>query len=721
MPETGNIKTFESPVDRLTPTNVGAEAYDMMGRHVEATYHQAGQEIGAAIGNAGRQWEEHDTTVQTADLMKNMSDLEIQAHQSMLNAKTTMDPNDPEAASKFMAGFQDQLDAITSKTYTPRAYDAMAHMTSDFNTRTRQNFTGYQSEAQGNQALANFNQATTSWGNLANQDPNYAKVGVDAVKLAGQSLPAEHRAEYTLQNTQHIMDSTGEGIVSRVEGMKVYDPNAVAAAKAYVNDPKNGMVDGMSSPKFAEINNRLDNARRSGANQTIAGMELNSEPMLKSVGLTGQVPDDLAAMVGNLKTVNTPESNAAAAKLEQGILDQRGTYGARQLITQLPSDKLASAQDLLTNETRRSDLTGAQIAVVQASSKQFDDLLKERQTAFSGADPAKQSQWEIDNNPGVRQAYDAWRANPNADTFLSYYQKSYADQRFLEPGSLPSVVTADIENDAKKIMNEITNDPKAGPLQANQDLQSMAKMYGQAWPQVAGDLAKKKIFNGDQLVYAGLYNNPGAQVWAEIGLKASAMTSKQREELHGISDAKAQALIRPQIDQLVGSMGNINNAGELTDMYINAASKIVQTTGMQDAGQLVKTMFLDNYQFVGAGSTIRLSAGVPDGPAIGDGSRAVLRDIGNHDLVVPSSTRLGSVNAKEAWADAVKANGVWYTSRDGKTATLYDGTATGNPVMEKNKQGRIVPVSLAFEELARLGKGKSIVETTIENEESHIK
>lgn len=717
MAETGNIKTFESPVDKLSPTEVGAEAYEMMGRHVAATYHQAGESIGSGLKTFGSQLDEHDTTMQTADLMKQMSDLEVQAHDGMLKARTTMDMNDPDAVNKFMGAFQDQLSDITSKTYTPRAYDAMTRMTSDFNTRTRNNFTGYQSETQANDALASFNGATTNWANLSNQDPTYMQSGIDAVKLAAQNLPAEHRAEYTLQNTQHIADSAGEGIVSRVEGMKVYDPNAVAQAKGYINDPKNGFMGSMSAPKFAEVNNRLDNARRSGANQTIAGMELNSEPMLKTVGLTGQVPDDLASMIGNLKAVGTPEANASAAKLEQGIMDQRGTYGARQLVSQLPSDKLSQSQDLLTNETRRADLSGAQIAVLQSSSKQFDELLKERQTAFSGADPTKQGQWEIDNNPAVRQAYDQWRSNPTPEGFLAYYQKSLGDQRFLEPDKLPSFLTPDIENDAHKIMNEINHDPKAGPAQAGADLDNMAKMYGQAWPSIAGDLAKKGIFNGDQLVAAGL-TNPAAQGYRNTLLSATVLKPKELAEFHGVSSEKAEALVRPEIKSLVDSMGNINNAAELTDAYVNAATKIVQYRGMTDASQLVKTMFTNNFQFVGANSTIRLGAGVPDGPAIGDGSRAVLHDIGNHDLVVPSSARLGSVNAKEAWTDAIKANGVWYTSPNGQTATLYDGP-TGQPVME-NKNGKQVAVSLAFGELARLGKNASITNNVIHGAESYF-
>lgn len=722
MPETGNIKTFTSPIDRLTPTDLGAQSYEMMGRHVEATYASAGQKIASGMGAVGEAVEQHDDTVQAADVMKKMSDLEVQAHADMLSARTTMDPNDPDAVNKFMGKYDQQLSDITSGTYTTKVTDMVNRLTNDFNARTRNTFTGYQSEAVANQALANFNQSTDNFANLANRDPNFVSVGVDAVKMAAQNLPAEHRAEYELKNTQHIYDSAGEGVTSRVEGMKTFSVSAVDAAKSYLLDPKNGFVDGMSSPKFAEIMNRLDNLRRTGGTQTIAGMELNGPAMVKNISFTGQAPADFTGMVSNLRALGTPEGEAAAEKWEQRAQDARGEYGARQIINQTPADKLAEAQDTIKNATLRSDLPGGTISTVQATDKAFNELLKQRREAFSGADPAKQGQWEIDNNPSVRQAYDAWRKNPDdPKAFQNYYMKSVGDQRFLEPGSLPSVVTADIENDASRIQHEIINDPKAGPLQAAQDFARMARTYGPAWPTIAGDLAKKKIFNGDQLVAAGLIQNPSAQGWVRPLLQGSTMSSKQREEYSGMSDSKAEALVRDHFAPLIASMGNINNAPQLIDTYISAAAKIAQMGKLDDAYQMVKTSFLDQFQFVGPGGSIRLSADVPNGDAIGDGARSVLHDIGNHDLVVPFSASLGSVNAKEAFADAIKANGQWNTSRNGKTAILYDGA--GNPVME-NRNGKQVPVEIAFDELARLGGGgntKSVAQSTIETEEAHVK
>lgn len=714
-----NIKTFNSNIDKLNPNEVGAQAFEMEGRHVAAVYHQAGQDIGGGLGSVGEQLEQHDTIVQTADITKQMSDLEVKAHADMLQARTTMDPNDPEAVNKFMDQYKDQLQDITNKTYTPRAYEAMQRLTNDFQTRTRNSFTGYQSEAQANQTLANLNGTTANFANLANRDPNYIGVGVDAVKVAAAALPAEHRAEYELQNTQHIYDSAGEGVTSRVEGMKTFSVDAVDKAKSYLLDPKNGFVEGMSAPKFAEIMNRLDNLRRTGGTQTIAGMELNGPAMIKNIAFTGGESPDFKGMITNLRSLGTPEGEAAAEKWEQRARDAHGEYGARNIINQTPADKLAEARDTLTNAASRSDLPGGTISTIEATRQAYDKLQQERQVAFHGGDPVKQGQWMIDNNAGVRQAYDQWRANPNdPQAFQNYYLKSVAEQRFLEPGSLPSVVTADMENDASRIQHEILNDPKAGPMQAEQDLKRMSQTYGVAWPQIAGDLAKKKIFNGDQLVAAQLASNPRGQMFVRPLLQASAMSPKQIEEYSNIPTSKAQSLVHAsgELDKLTASMSNINNAPELIANYVASATKVVQMMKMEDASQLLKTMFTDQFQFVGPGSTIRIGADVPNGDAIGDGARSVLHDIGNHDLVVPFSSNLGSVNAKEAFSDALKANGQWNTSPNGRSATLYDGA--GNPVMERGKNGKLQSVTIDFDTLAGLGGAKkSVAQQTIEDEE----
>ena len=420
MAETGNIKTFESPIDRLTPTNIGAEAEEMAGRHIAATYHQAGESIGSGISSLGQQIEQHDTVMQTADLMKKMSDLEVQKQQALINAKKTMDINDPDAVNKFMDNFQDQTDDITSKTYTPRAYDTMTRMMSDFNARTKNDFLGYQSNAQANQAMANFENAGNNYGTILGLDPSQANNVKAQIQLGAQNLQVEHRATLTLPVIQHALDTGAETMVGRVEGQKKYDPKAVQQTIDYIDDPKNGYIAdpkdpnsvGMSQAKYTEVMNRLNNQKHMGANQTIAGATLNAGAMEKQIGQTGIVPPAYTAMTDNLRAIGTPEAVAKANELDQNSQNQQGAYHVGQIVNNVPSSELSGVADQVKNASKNPNLSASQIAVLQAGAEKVEPLLKARNEAFYGGNPVKQGQWNIDTNPSIQNAYDAWRKNP---------------------------------------------------------------------------------------------------------------------------------------------------------------------------------------------------------------------------------------------------------------------------------------------------------------------
>ena len=369
MADTGNLKGFESPIDKLTPTNLGAESFEMEGRHVAAVYHQAGESFGGALKSIGEQIEQQDTVMQTADLMKNMSDLEIQKQQAFLNAKKTMDLNDPDAVSKFMGGFDEQLDAIKSKTYTPRAYDAMTRMTSDFNARTTNEFRGYQSNAQANEAIANFENAGNNYATILGQDPSQAKNVKDQIQLGAQNLEVEHRATLTLPVIQHALDAGAEVMTGKVEGAKIYDPKKVQDTIDYINDPrKNGYVAdpkdpnsvGMSHAKYVEVMNRLNNAHRTGESQTIAGITLNSDAGMLAISRGGQEPPELNGMIDKLQAIaasggsRAGEAEAEANKLIQQKLDAHAEYDVRQTTSQLPADKMTAYGNSLSEAVKKS-------------------------------------------------------------------------------------------------------------------------------------------------------------------------------------------------------------------------------------------------------------------------------------------------------------------------------------------------------------------------------
>lgn len=705
-----NIKTFSSSIDQLRPTSQGEEAFQLEGRHVEAAYTAAGQEFGQPI-------ERYQTMTETADVMKQLSDLEVQKTQDLETARTTMDPHDPNAAANFIGKYDDALSKLTDNIGMPAVREMAQKQAQEFRTRGTISFIDMQSKAAAADTLGKVETSADNYAKLGNQDPTTVSTGIAAVNTMAATLPVEQRPGFIKQHAAAIYDSTAEGIVGRVEGQKIYDPVAVQNAKDYINDPKNGFVGsqtapGMSDAKFAEVNNRLDNARRNGANASIDGMELNFPAMQTIVKNTGQPPADLLAGIQQLKAVGTPAAIAAAAKAEQGIADGRGFYQANQAVIKTPA---SGVQKLLDDakSARDTAATGPEASINLSRYDQVVAAVTARHEAFYGNNPVAQAQWAHDSNPGVATAYAAFQANPTPDTFYKYAQMSSSYQKFLEPGRVPSVLTNDMKQNAQEAINEIDRnpDPKVGPQTAVQKFGGMANLYGTMWPQIAGDLKKAGVFNGLQVIMADLSSRPSAAGYLEPLARASVSDEKALENFHQVKKEDARTAVRGEMEDLVGSMGNINNAPDILESYVDAASKVMQITGKADAYSTVQAMFLDKFQFTGSNKTIRVPRGAGlDADAIGHGSENVLSAIDKHDLVIPPSAgSLGSINQKAAWIDAIKQNGVWFTKADGTGATLHDGSATGNPVME-TINGHQVPVTLNWAELQRLGKVNEISE-----------
>ena len=707
-----NIRTFDSAVDQLRPTEIGGEAYDKEGRHIEAAYSAAGAQIGGAI-------EKYQTLQESAGVMKQMSDLEVKQAQDLDFAKNNMTDaqlHDPNAVQDFTSKYQDEISKIGENLGTKGAQELFARSSNEFNTRASLGFIGVQSRAAAEDTLNKSDAFVTNYANLGNQDPNHMQSGIDAANTFSQTLEVGQRAAFNNHAAATISDSTAEGIVGRVEGMKVYDPAKVAAASNYINDPANGFSKYMSPSKFAEVNNRLDNAKRSGANTSVAGAELNFPAMYAQTKVTGEVSDDLKAGITQLNTIGTPEALAKAAEAEQNVQDAQAYYKANQAVIKTPAGDRQSSVNA-SEAAFKTATGGADISAARSANEATTAAWKARDEAFHGGDPVKQSGWALENIPAVKSSYADFQANPNADTFQKYAQTSYGNQKYLEPGVMPSLLTEDMRLGAQQAVNDIARDDKAGPQTAVKAFNGMANLYGQFWPQIAGDLQKKGVFNGDQAVMADVSSRPGAAGWVEQLARASVMKPDVRENQHGVTWHDAQVAVRAEIGDLASSMGNMNNGGQLLSDRIDAAAKVYQVNGLNDANTLVQSMFLDQWQFTGNNKTIRIpsNAGL-NADAIGSGSKNVLNDIGNHDLVVPPSLNLGAANQKELWADSLKANGVWFTKPDGSGATLYDGAGTANPVMEVIN-GKTVPVTLDWKGLQKAGAVNQIKQSEIERRE----
>jgi hypothetical protein len=54
-----NIKEYVSPIDKITPSQVGSEAYEIEGRHIGASFNELGHEIGGAVQSVTNELDKH--------------------------------------------------------------------------------------------------------------------------------------------------------------------------------------------------------------------------------------------------------------------------------------------------------------------------------------------------------------------------------------------------------------------------------------------------------------------------------------------------------------------------------------------------------------------------------------------------------------------------------------------------------------------------------------
>ncbi len=105
-----NIKTFDNDVRAPTADQAGSQAFETEGRHVEASYAQAGNAIGRGIGEVGKVVEQHeeiqDTSANSVQASAAFANLSTKLSQAASDAAA-----DPENAQKHFQDFSAAMES----------------------------------------------------------------------------------------------------------------------------------------------------------------------------------------------------------------------------------------------------------------------------------------------------------------------------------------------------------------------------------------------------------------------------------------------------------------------------------------------------------------------------------------------------------------------------------------------------------------------------------
>lgn len=693
-----NIKTFDANVRAPEATNVGAEAYEMEGRHVEADYAQAGQAIGRGLNSVGAAIQDHETMVGTADLLSGMANLDVQTSKDLDAAKTTMDPHDPNAMQDFLTAHEEALNNLEPG---PMATDAVKRMylqaKANYTTSTANRFLSYQTSAAADDVVTKFTGSGDAYANLALNDPTTYKSSLKTLGAAAMAMPAEHREAVLASTATKLADSAGEGVVQRLTSNSNTTPDQVDQAKQYLANPDNGLVQVMSPSQFAALNGRLDRIKDTQANvQSVINAQVLGNGYQQMQGNGGLDPNgQLKSIIDNYKGATPAETEVWKAEQTRKYNDAQAYGQASAGVASTPAPKVASNLDDL--QAQLDYAKPDDIPVLQSKIAAITSASNARDKAFA-ADPAG---YVAQTNELIGSRYAAFQSSPTPQNFAAYAQASMAEQQRLYPGTAPTILSHDLEGQIASTLNSATA-TTAGPAALAGAIQNYVKSTGALWPSVAIQLRQDKVISGNMGVGAELYGSPATQALGETIIQASALSPEDLKNKYGIPSEKAMAPVNKALAPIIATMANLPNADQVISDYRTAAVAAVQYTGdVNSATAVVNKMLTDRYNI--EDKTLRIPKTVQgvDAGLVGSGASAVRADMGNHQLVLPPG--FGAMGlTPDRYAAQIKSSGHWFTNADNTGALLYD--VDGHNVQEM-RNGKAVDVELSWQALQQAGNG----------------
>lgn len=678
-----------------SPLSAAAHRVEIMGNEAGAAIRGGLNTLGAGIQ---QREDANDLTSAYADI----GALTMKTHQDATDALQTADPTDKEFVNGFLdKTFQPQADAVLDKYSgaSRRVQEQIQREVNQTKTTLGLRLIGEQSAAAAKNADDNIKIATNTNAISAATDPaslpsilQQSDRGLAA--LAGHGIPVSQINSAQADARSEIANHAAVAQASAIESNPKTTPAQIDAFRGLLTDPNGAFRKNMTDSQYVSVLDRLDKAKNAQMSAQSEIAKINFPDVIAQSDLTGNF-DAPRALRNTYIGKTAAETQVEQYRMDKTINEHEAMWKQSDIKFMGPTEaqaRLSSLQDAASKAP--PDKAGA----AELSFEMAQKILVDRDKAFSKA-PA---QYMIDNDNSVSALYNKFKQDPNPQNFAAYASFSAGAQRRMYPDVEPSVITDEIRGEAKGVVTSIGTDT-AGATNAAKSLYVMSQKYGPYWNGIASDLKAEHILSDEQYVAASMAPNPRSQGTAEAILNASSMSGGDRFNMHHIAEAKARNIAIDALAPLEASLGNLpaSQRAQLVSGYTNALTHVMQTGGAttaEAASGLADKMIMGEFQFVGS---MRVPAAL-DGGAVKNGAASVLKDIGNHKLVVPPSAgALGPTNQHANYVTQLQSSGRWYTNANGTGALLYDENM--HNVMETIK-GRTVPVELKWDDLSKLGK-----------------
>ncbi len=697
------IPQFEANA-RLQPNNLASQAFQQEGYHAERMADIVGRNVEQGVAGLQRglgAMDEHQAQAQTASMMQDMSQLTVQAHQSL---DTTLNSADPASSVDPMTGYNEQLQQklqdVRDKYDNPKTQEVFGRMSAELQSNLLDR--GYSQWQQQTRAYTaqSLNTTAQQFSNAASLDPasvdDIAKQYSNSVAAMGEQhsgmFSSDERSKLTRSGIESIYNSAGMQIAHGINS----NPNASLSgiAKARKTLSGDNFRNNMNPQDYNRVLDDLDKAATTRQDAASLYIEKSAPQILATVVQNGD-PDGRWGRMLSSTAAHTPEQLAAAAVRT----DNYNAALAEHQVTKEIGDK-PDGQVQQYIQARKADWQNAgSPAEATETHKAYDmavKVAKQRDEEFNKS-PAT---YMLNHNDTVGALYAKYQQQPTPNSFQTYAAFSAGQQEKLYPGRPAQVLSDDIKRDVSDKLAAVSQDPN-GAVAAGQVLDNLRQLTGPFWNESAHELAKDRIVNGAQFAAAQLMGSPKSWSLAQEGLRAAATPDDVLTKTSGVAKDTADKVASTALRPLLATFADTANGHQLVASYVDFMSNIMRSRGKVDsntADALAQTAVLDRF-------TIKNNLRIPtnlDANDVADGADNIVANIHTHDLVTPPSfSGMGPAVQKDAYADDIKDFGHWSTNARGDGMMLYD--QYGAPVYERVK-GQSVQIEVPYESAAKVGK-----------------
>lgn len=474
-----NIQEYIDRVRAPEPTSAGSSAFEVAGRHTEASFAEAGRAIGQGMKLVGADIQQHDelqdsNQITTASA-KAFADMSADLSTSMKNA----DPNKiDQAADQWRQKQYTAIDGMFQDTRTSQGAAMGERMRATLRQEATRSSLGYQSAIAGQNVVNNMDKTQNYLGQAVTANPAMLP-GALSILQGGLEEQLSNHAYLSAEQIAHIRDEYGiKGVHTLAMGAfkSMADTNPVNALNEL--EKKGGLFDGVFSGedietmrKYAEGQARMaDTFQRSMHNET---EKLQNEAQthaenafVSSLITTG--PNGLpefkltpasAAQVRDIMSMPSTRDNRGFATWVSNLAKGKSTatdVSVYSHINSLIADGTATSEDVIDNADHLSHADQIRLLnkvqadpARKAAEKEFTQWANAQKPAFTKAggglglgDPqgmAKWQQFEQFSHDRFIQAYEAnpkgnWRSllNQGSGDYLGKFAQPYIRERNMQ-------------------------------------------------------------------------------------------------------------------------------------------------------------------------------------------------------------------------------------------------------------------------------------------------